>query len=170
MDLPFLKEKILNYLQMFNTGLTNLKASGEYQKILDQYLETGSEEAEDTGFFGLLKQSFPSLMSGLKMTLILTVVSLIIASASLGWFSDYSRCPKINYYVSFPLFMLISFRGTPLIVQAFFIYFGIPAALDIRISAVVSRSYYVKFKCRCLYGRNRSRGIQSLIRVKWKRP
>ena len=42
-------------LQMFNTGLTNLKASGEYQKILDQYLETGSEVAEDTGFFSLIK-------------------------------------------------------------------------------------------------------------------
>ena len=42
-------------LQMFNTGLTNLRASGQYQKILDQYLDTGSEEEADTGFFGLLK-------------------------------------------------------------------------------------------------------------------
>ena len=95
-------------LQMFNTGLTNLRASGEYQEILDQYLETGSEEAEDTGFFGLLKQSFPSLMSGLKMTMILTVVSLVIA-LTLGWSSDYSKYQKINYYVSLLQFMLIFF-------------------------------------------------------------
>lgn len=83
-------------LEMFNAGLTNLKASGEYQEILDKYLETGSEVEEGNGFFGLLKESFPSLLSGLKMTLILTVVSLLIATV-LGIVFGLLRIAKIKY-------------------------------------------------------------------------
>jgi glutamine transport system permease protein len=124
-------------LQMFNTGLTNLRASGEYQKILDQYLDTGSEEEADTGFFGLLKESFPSLMSGLQMTLILTVVSLVIALI-LGVVFGLFQVSKNKLLRVIATIYVDIFRGTPLIVQAFFIYFGIPAALDIRITAVVA--------------------------------
>ena len=124
-------------LQMFNTGLTNLKASGEYQNILDQYLDTGSEEEADTGFFGLLKESFPSLMSGLQMTLILTVVSLVIALI-LGVVFGLFQVSKNKLLRVIATIYVDIFRGTPLIVQAFFIYFGIPAALDIRITAVVA--------------------------------
>lgn len=124
-------------LQMFNTGLTNLRASGEYQKILDQYLDTGSEEEADIGFFGLLKESFPSLMSGLQMTLILTVVSLVIALI-LGVVFGLFQVSKNKLLRVIATIYVDIFRGTPLIVQAFFIYFGIPAALDIRITAVVA--------------------------------
>ena len=45
-------------LQMFNTGLTNLRASGEYQEILDQYLETGSEEVSRYRFLRFIKRKF----------------------------------------------------------------------------------------------------------------
>ncbi|WP_419181611.1 amino acid ABC transporter substrate-binding protein/permease [Niallia circulans] len=123
-------------LEMFNTGLANLKASGEYQKIMDKYLETGSNTAatKDTGFFGLLKESMPSLMTGLKMTLILTVVSLIIATI-VGIVFGLMRIAKSKLLRTIAMIYIDIFRGTPLIVQAFFIYFGIPAAFDFRITA-----------------------------------
>lgn len=125
-------------LEMFNNGLTNLKASGEYQEILDKYLETGSDEAKvDTGFFGLIKESMPSLLSGLGMTLLLTVVSLIIATI-LGIMFGLFRIAKNKVLSTLAIIYIDIFRGTPLIVQAFFIYFGIPAALDFRISAVAA--------------------------------
>ena len=124
-------------LEMFNAGLANLKASGEYQEILDKYLETGSEAEEGNGFFGLLKESFPSLLSGLKMTLILTVVSLLIATV-LGIIFGLLRIAKNKVLSTIAVIYIDIFRGTPLIVQAFFIYFGIPAALDFRISAVAA--------------------------------
>lgn len=123
-------------LQMFNDGLSNLKASGEYQKILDKYLETGDEEA-DSGFFGLLKESFPSLMSGLKMTIILTVVSLVAATI-LGVIFGLFQVSNKKLLRAIATIYVDIFRGTPLLVQAFFIYFGVPAALDIRITAVVA--------------------------------
>lgn len=126
-------------LEMFNTGLANLKASGEYQKIMDKYLETGSNTAatKDTGFFGLLKESMPSLMTGLKMTLILTVVSLIIATI-VGIVFGLMRIAKSKLLSTIAMIYIDIFRGTPLIVQAFFIYFGIPAAFDFRITAFVA--------------------------------
>ncbi len=126
-------------LEMFNTGLANLKASGEYQKIMDKYLETGSDTAveEDTGFFGLLKESMPSLMTGLKMTLILTVVALIIATI-VGIVFGLMRIAKSKVLSTIAMIYIDIFRGTPLIVQAFFIYFGIPAAFDFRITAFVA--------------------------------
>ncbi|WP_428912254.1 amino acid ABC transporter substrate-binding protein/permease [Niallia sp. Krafla_26] len=123
-------------LHMFNTGLANLQASGEYQDILDRYLDAGAE-VRDNSFFGLLKDSFPSLMNGLKMTLILTVVSLIIALI-LGVVFGLFRVSKNKVLRWIATIYVDIFRGTPLLVQAFFIYFGIPAALDIRVTAVAA--------------------------------
>ncbi|MFT8319708.1 MAG: amino acid ABC transporter substrate-binding protein/permease [Bacillus sp. (in: firmicutes)] len=124
-------------LEKFNTGLANLKASGEYQEILDKYLETGSVATNDAGFFSLLKESFPSLLSGLKLTLLLTVASLLIATV-LGIVFGLLRIAKNKVLNTIAVIYIDIFRGTPLIVQAFFIYFGIPAALDFRISAVAA--------------------------------
>ena len=58
-------------LEQFNDGLANLEESGEYQEILDKYLEAKKSTDTENGFFGLLKESFPSLMKGLQMTLLL---------------------------------------------------------------------------------------------------
>ena len=124
-------------LQQFNEGLANLKESGEYQEILDTYLKAENTGETDSGFFGLLKDSMPSLMKGLQMTLILTVVSLIIASI-LGIIFGLLRVVKNKMLRAIGTIYVDIFRGTPLIVQAFFIYFGIPAALDFRISAIAA--------------------------------
>ncbi|MGM9930985.1 MULTISPECIES: amino acid ABC transporter substrate-binding protein/permease [Bacillaceae] len=124
-------------LEKFNDGLANLEESGEYQDILDKYLEAKKSSDTENGFFGLLKESFPSLMKGLKMTLILTVVSLIIASI-LGVLFGLCRVAHNSVLRAIGTIYVDIFRGTPLIVQAFFIYFGLPAALDFRISAVTA--------------------------------
>ncbi|WP_131811567.1 transporter substrate-binding domain-containing protein, partial [Mycolicibacterium peregrinum] len=62
-------------LTKFNAGLKELKESGRYDEIIASYL---GEEAtsDDNSFLGLFKGTFPILMTGLKMTLILTVVSI----------------------------------------------------------------------------------------------
>lgn len=111
-------------LTAFDKGLANLKASGEYQKILDKYL-AAPETAKQTSFFQLLANSFPALMKGLGMTLLATALSLVIAlvlGIVFGFFKvGESRILRIiaSIYVEI-------FRGTPLLVQAFFFYFGLP--------------------------------------------
>ena len=52
-------------LATFNTGLAQLKASGEYQQILDKYLAS-PEAAAPSSFWDLLTSSFPALMKGLR--------------------------------------------------------------------------------------------------------
>lgn len=85
-------------------------------------------------FFELLQDSLPLLMQGLTLTLELAFVSLAIAMvigiiASLMGMSKNPLLSGIN-----KAFVAI-IRGTPLLVQGFFIYFGITGMLGIRISA-----------------------------------
>lgn len=130
------KGKNQELLEMFNAGLADLKESGKYDEIIDSYL-SAEKSAEDTGFIGLLKESYPSLLKGLGMTLFLTVVSLAIALV-LGVVFGLFRVSKAKWMRAIGTIYVDIFRGTPLIVQAFFIYFGIPAALDFRMTAIVA--------------------------------
>ena len=85
-------------------------------------------------FFSLLKESLPLLGQGLVLTLQLSALSLAIAmvlgiGASLLGMSRHAPLRAINaVYVSI-------IRGTPLLVQGFFIYFGLTGVLGVRISA-----------------------------------
>jgi polar amino acid transport system substrate-binding protein len=123
-------------LQKFNAGLKELKESGRYDEILANYL---GEEAvsSDNSFFGLLKSTFPILMIGLKMTLILTVVSIAIALV-LGIIFGLLRVSRSIVLRAIGTTYVDIFRGTPLLVQAFFIYFGIPSALGFQMSALTA--------------------------------
>jgi glutamine transport system substrate-binding protein/glutamine transport system permease protein len=120
-------------LTKFNAGLKNLKASGRYQEMIDGYLGEGAS-GDDNSFFGLVKSTFPILMEGLKMTVILTVISIAIALV-LGVFFGLLRVSRSIWLRAIGTTFVDIFRGTPLLVQAFFIYFGIPAALGFQMSA-----------------------------------
>lgn len=82
----------------------------------------------------LIRQSMPRLMAGLQMTLQLTAYSLLIALL-LGLLFGLMSVSK-NRILRFLSSVYVDvIRGTPLLVQAFFIYFGLPNALGIRLSA-----------------------------------
>lgn len=57
-------------LQMFNDGLENVKASGEYQRILDSYISSGDgtaanvESNEGVNFFTLLGTILSAFCTG----------------------------------------------------------------------------------------------------------
>ncbi|WP_439099060.1 amino acid ABC transporter substrate-binding protein/permease [Cryobacterium aureum] len=129
-------------LAAFNTGLADLKDNGEYQAILDTYLEQPAPAAA-SGFFGLLSDSMPALMKGLGLTLLATGLSILIAlvlGVLFGFFTvSESRVLRgiASVYVSI-------FRGTPLLVQAFFFYFGLPQltgqSIDVLTAGVLTLS------------------------------
>ena len=82
----------------------------------------------------LFKQSVPALLSGLSVTLEVTAIALVLATIlglAFGMLSISTN--KVLKLVATIYVDII--RGTPLIVQAFFIYFGLPAALNIKIPA-----------------------------------
>jgi len=130
------KGKNAELLAKFNAGLKNLKASGAYQKMIDGYLGEGASTA-DNSFLGLLKSTFPILMQGLEMTVFLTIVSIAIALV-LGIIFGLARVSRSIWLRAIGTTFVDVFRGTPLLVQAFFIYFGIPAALGFQMSALTA--------------------------------
>ncbi|MFW2490019.1 amino acid ABC transporter permease [Clostridium chromiireducens] len=87
--------------------------------------------------FQLLKDSFPSLLSGLGITIEIAVISLILAvifGIILGIFSISTS----NILKSIATTYIYIVRGTPLMVQALFLYFGIGQALNVRFDPIVA--------------------------------
>lgn len=80
----------------------------------------------------LIAQNWSRLLGGLAMTVELTIISLIIA-AVLGLTFGLLSVSKKKTLRAIALVYVDIVRGTPLLVQAFFIYFGIPAALGLRL-------------------------------------
>ena len=88
-------------------------------------------------FFGLLQESLPLLLDGLKLTLQLAFVSLAIAMV-LGIIASLMGMSKNPILRAINSAFVAIIRGTPLLVQGFFIYFGITGLLNIRISAFMA--------------------------------
>jgi len=87
--------------------------------------------------FQLLIDSLPSLLSGLSVTIELAVISLILAvilGIILGIFSISTS--KILKSIATAYIYLI--RGTPLMIQALFLYFGVGQALNIQFDPIVA--------------------------------
>ena len=83
-------------------------------------------------FFDLFMESLPMLLRGMKMTLQMTVVSLIFAII-LGMISCFFKISKFKVLNFISNIYLNVIRGTPLLVQASFLYFGLPAALGFKL-------------------------------------
>lgn len=114
-------------LVKFNAGLTNIQASGEYDAILAKYLGEGSSTAA-LGRWELIQKSLPALIKGMGKTLLYTIVSLFFAFI-LGLIFGFMKVGQNKFLRGVATVFVDLFRGVPLIVLAFFIYFGIPQAL-----------------------------------------
>lgn len=89
------------------------------------------------GFFELLISTYPRFIAALGVTLKITFIALIFATL-LGLVSclfQISRS-RILYFISQVYIDII--RGTPVLVQVFFVYFGLTQLLGIRMSADVA--------------------------------
>lgn len=86
------------------------------------------------GFVDLFLESLPLLLQGLKLTLELAFVSLAIAMV-IGIIAALMGMSKVKLFVAINRVFVLIIRGTPLLVQAYFIYFGITGVLGVRMSA-----------------------------------
>ena len=121
-------------LEKFNKGLANLKANGEFQKILDKYLASGSttttsSTADETTIWGLLKNNYKQLLSGLGITLSLALISFVIASFIGIIFGIFSVSPYKSLRLISEIFVDV-IRGIPLMILAAFIFWGIPNFIE----------------------------------------
>lgn len=122
-------------IEMFNNGLANLKESGEYQKILDKYLSSDSEEStestsvDETTIWGLLQNNYKQLLSGLGVTIALALLSFAIAMVIGIIFGMFSVSPYKWLRWTAEIFVDV-IRGIPLMILVAFIFWGIPNLIE----------------------------------------
>lgn len=121
------KGKNAELLQMFNDGLANIQASGEYEEIITRYLgeEALAEQASNENIFTQFMNNLEPLFNGLWRTTWLTFVSFAIALI-FGIIVGLMRTSQSGLLKGMAQVYIDIMRGSPLIVLAFFIYFGIP--------------------------------------------
>ncbi|MNC23176.1 Glutamine transport system permease protein GlnP [compost metagenome] len=85
--------------------------------------------------FGYIVDTFPLLLTGLKMTIYISIASIVF-SLLIGLSGAIVRTLKIPVLSQFFVVYVDLIRNTPLLVHVFFLYFGLPA-FGIKLSAVV---------------------------------
>ncbi|OTN89795.1 amino acid ABC transporter amino acid-binding/permease [Enterococcus sp. 7E2_DIV0204] len=128
------KGKNPELIQMFNEGLAELKRTGEYDEIIGKYVKDGATEnkVDESTFVGMIQNNWKRLLNGLWMTIQLTLVSFILALIVGVLFGLFSASPSKTLRVISTIYVDI-IRGIPLMVLAFFIYFGLPGILGFNI-------------------------------------
>ena len=93
-----------------------------------------------TGFefnFDVIWASIPILLTGVKLTTFITAVGLLVGFV-LGTTSGLMKISRNLLIRKLAGAYIESIRGTPIMVQVMFIYFGLPLALGMRIPPVVA--------------------------------
>lgn len=80
----------------------------------------------------VIVETAPLLLSGVKLTLLITVGGLALGLV-LGILAGLMNTSRNRLFKGFALVYIEAIRGTPLIVQVMFLYFGLPLALGMRI-------------------------------------
>ncbi|GAA4773130.1 amino acid ABC transporter substrate-binding protein/permease [Microbacterium gilvum] len=112
-------------LAMFDEGLANLQASGEYDEIVDRYLSADDAAAAPADIVSVAIEYWPALMQGLWLTILSTLVALV-ASFVLGIVFGFGRLARFFLFRWIATAYVYVFRGTPILVQAFFVFFAVP--------------------------------------------
>lgn len=110
-----------------NEVLNAMEEDGTLKQISNKWLNTDVTVKSSNSFFNRLSRE---ILSGIKVTLLLSIISMLIG-LSMGIIISivrYLNAPILSnilsVYVSF-------FRGTPLLVQLFLLYFGLPQIFPI---------------------------------------
>lgn len=121
-------------LEMFNNGLAALVKSGKYDKIVNKYLGTSenkksSSNVDETTIWGLIKNNYSQLLTGLGTTLSLTLISFAIAMVIGIIFGMMAVAPNKVLRTISAIFVDVV-RGIPLMIVAAFIFWGIPNLIE----------------------------------------
>lgn len=127
------------HLEAINQGLTTILGNGTYEQIYQKWFSTKPPKLPETLNFGgstnslqassIILNALPNLLQGALVTLELTALSVFLGmiAGSLIGIARLSRVAPLRWaaraYIDF-------FRGTPLLVQIFMIYFGLPVLVQ----------------------------------------
>lgn len=88
-------------------------------------------------FLELLQKSLPSLLLGLGLTIKIAFFAIILAIA-LGLVFGLMNISKFKILKAISTIYIYIVRGTPLMIQAMFVYFGLGQALGVRFDPVLA--------------------------------
>jgi arginine/lysine/histidine/glutamine transport system substrate-binding and permease protein len=125
------------YLSLINQGLTKVLENGNYQQIYQKWFKSTppqlpvaspfvNQNTAKLNSFVVFFQSLPILLSGVLVTLQLAFLSVLFGLI-IGSLIGIIRLSKIALVRWLARAYIDFFRGTPLLVQIFMIYFGLPA-------------------------------------------
>ena len=123
-------------LTKFNAGFENIKADGTFDEIMEKYLGEAAD-TESTGIATTPRAIAKSLGNGLWNTIWIAFVSILLASV-IGLFFGLMRISKNKILKFIADIYIYAMRGIPMIVFAFFIYFGVSQWLNINFSPAVA--------------------------------
>lgn len=87
--------------------------------------------------YSVMWESVPMLLTGVKLTILITIFGLLIGFA-LGALSGLMKISRNIFLRKIAGVYIESIRGTPIMVQVMFIYFGLPLALGMRIPPMMA--------------------------------
>ncbi|WGH86181.1 ABC transporter substrate-binding protein/permease [Auritidibacter ignavus] len=148
-------------LTMFNEGLQEIQASGEYDEILDRYLGEDAEGPDNSTFICLLQTSLPALMIGLGNTLAITGISFAMAMV-LGLVFGFLKVSSNIVLRGIATTYVNLFRGTPVLVWAFFFYFGLPQLIQTEVNIWVAGALTLSLNAGAYIAEIVRGGIQSV--------
>lgn len=124
--------------EMFNYGLQDLKASGQYDTILGKYLANGQKSSssnsaskadDESTVWGIIQNNWKQLAQGLLVTIELALVSFVLAIIVGVIFGLMAVAPSKVLRAISRIYVDLN-RAIPLLVLIFFLFYGIPNLLQ----------------------------------------
>lgn len=104
----------------------------------------------------IILETAPQLLGGMKLTLIITLGGLLVGLL-LGVVTGLANTSRSRFLRGIAILYIEAIRGTPLIVQVMFLYFGLPLALGMRIPPDVAGVIAIGVNSGRVYRGNRAR-------------
>lgn len=123
--------------------------------------------------FGVLEQAWPLLSNGLQMTVYVTVISLVIAMF-LGIFTCLLNISKVPVLRGIAKFYIWLIRGTPMLVQGFYLYLAVPQVVqatvnpDFRIDIVTASVITLTLNAGAYLSRSSAGPSSRSTRARWR--
>jgi His/Glu/Gln/Arg/opine family amino acid ABC transporter permease subunit len=115
---------------------------------------------------GVLWNNLDYLLTGAIVTVRLSVVGLALA-VMLGSVSGVVRLYAAQPFRAAAAVYVETFRGTPVLVQIFFVFFGLPLVLDFKVSAFVAVVVALSLNSGAYFSEIMRGGLQSIAADQW---
>ncbi len=121
-------------------ALDEIRENGTYDELHEKWFGNKPVEVEQEAFkldWSYAIEAVPFLLEGVKFTLLIAVVGLI-SGLIIGVFVGFGRLSKNKLLYGLSTIYVEVLRGTPIMIQALYIYFAIPLLLSTKINPILA--------------------------------